>query len=243
METNMEALPKNNSLIQKLLGLIRPKVNSVESDYRFEKKFLVPLHELPQFEMRLHQFFCHEIYKARWINNLYCDTYHFQHFNENTEGYSDRKKLRFRWYGEANGSLKITAEFKIKHDDVNRKTPLNIGQIEYLKADTPQVLFEKCINSWQKIQPQTVGILTKYQPTLINRYHRRYFLNADAQIRVTIDTPIHYQNAQNGIKASQIDHAIVELKSPSNHIIFTDIMPYQLDKSSKYVDGLQRCSQ
>ncbi len=243
METNMEALPKNKTLFKKLLGLFKPQEKTTEMGYRFEKKFLVPIQELPQFEMRLHQFFCREIYKSRWINNLYCDTYNHQHLNENIEGYSDRKKLRFRWYGETEGSLKINAEFKIKHDDVNRKTSFDLGIIDYQKADTPQVLFEKCLQSWQHLQPQSFAILQQYQPTLINRYHRRYFMNAEAQIRVTIDTPIHYQNAQNGIKASQLDHAIVELKSPSNHIIFTDIMPYQLDKSSKYVDGLQRCSQ
>lgn len=235
---NTAVPPKSESMWNRIKKIVLPK-DRFESDLRFEKKFQIPVHELPQLELRLARYGCSPIHEPRWINNLYCDTHDYQHLYENIEGLSDRKKLRFRWYGEKNGELKITAEYKIKIDDTNTKESQKIGVIPFKSRTTLQNLFETCIQSWESCAHPNSHIPQNYTPTLLNRYYRKYYLNADDNIRLTIDTPIYYENAATGINAIQEDWAIVELKCPKNHIIHSDLMPYQLNKSSKYVDGLQ----
>jgi len=101
-------------------------------------------------------------------------------------------------------------------------------------------LFERCMECWSH-NPSSHDLIPPrgYRAALLNRYYRQYYMNANASIRITIDTPILYQNAATGIRAEQHKFAIVELKCPKSHIIYTDLLPYQLSKSSKYVEGLQ----
>lgn len=235
---NTEAPHKNNRPWERWISWLLP-VKNQSTDYRFEKKFLIPLAELSAFEMQLARHACSPIYKPRWINNLYGDTYDYQHLNENIEGLSERKKLRFRWYGKTYGEINVTAEYKIKVDDTNTKKSVKLGTINFPKETPLSTLFERCLQKWDILKDPIIQAPHGYQATLLNRYNRCYFLSADERIRITIDTPIYFQNALNGIKAEQNQYAVVELKCPKNHIIYTDLLPYQLSKSSKYVEGLQ----
>lgn len=234
----MEALLKNKSLWQRLKTWATP-FETKEPESRFEKKFIVPIHELNALETRLEHFACYPIHQARWIHNLYCDTLDYQHYNENIEGLADRKKLRFRWYGSEFGLHSITAEFKIKSDDTNYKRSLKLGKIAYSQNAKLSDLFDQCFKQWQLLAPSDAIIPLDYIPTLYNRYHRRYFMNADDSIRITIDHPVIYRNVQTEVEATQDRFAIVELKCPKHHILFHDLMPFQLHKSSKYVEGIQ----
>ena len=235
---NTAAQPKNSTLWSRLLNWIKPH-EPVVSELRFEKKFMIPIHELPAFEMQLARYACSPIHKPRWINNLYADTHGYEHLNENIEGLSERKKLRFRWYGKQHGEINVTAEFKIKVDDTNTKKSIKLGKINFPKETPLDNLFERCLQKWDSLQDPIIQTPHGYQATLLNRYNRCYFLSADERIRITIDTPIYFQNALNGIHAEQQKFAIVELKCPKSHIIYGDLLPYQLSKSSKYVEGLQ----
>lgn len=235
---NMEAPRKSNRMWERLMMWLLP-IKDPSTDYRFEKKFLVPLTELSAFEMQLARHACSPIHKPRWINNLYGDTHDLNHFHENIEGLSERKKLRFRWYGKPNGEINVTAEYKIKVDDTNTKKSVQLGPINFPKETPLNTLFELCLQKWETLQDSDIQAPFGYQAALLNRYKRCYFLSADERIRITIDTPIHFHNAFNGIKATQNQYAVVELKCPKNHIIYTDLLPYQLSKSSKYVEGLQ----
>jgi hypothetical protein len=236
---NTAAQPKNSTLWSRLLNWIKPH-EPVVSELRFEKKFMIPIHELPAFEMQLARYACSPIHKPRWINNLYADTHGYEHLNENIEGLSERKKLRFRWYGKQHGEINVTAEFKIKVDDTNTKKSLKLGKINFPREMELNTLFELCIERWSH-NPEGHDLMPPagYRAALLNRYRRQYYMNANATIRITIDTPILYQNAATGICAEQHKFAIVELKCPKSHIIYSDLLPYQLSKSSKYVEGLQ----
>ena len=236
---NTAAQPKNNTLWTRIINWLKP-LESVSAELRFEKKFAIPLHELAAFEMQLARFACSPIHKPRWVNNLYADTHGYDHLNENIEGLSERKKLRFRWYGKQHGEINVTAEFKIKFDDTNTKKSIKLGKINFPREMELHTLFDLCMQRWDHNQT-TLDIMppTGYRAALLNRYHRNYYMNANASIRITIDTPICYQNAATGIRAEQQKFAIVELKCPKSHIIYSDLLPYQLSKSSKYVEGLQ----
>jgi len=233
----MAAQLKNKGIWQKVKEWLRLS-ESDESIFRYEKKFLIPLNELFQFELQLSRMACSPIHEPRWVNNLYCDTPEFEHFNENIEGLSERKKLRFRWYGDKYGQIKVTAEYKIKVDDTNTKKSLKLGNIDFPQEMDLNTLFQLCMSQWKN---DSNGLMapSHYVPSLLNRYHRSYYLNAAEDIRITIDTPIYYQNVATGVTAEQSEYAIVELKCPANQIIKSDLLPYQLSKSSKYVEGLQ----
>lgn len=212
--------------------------DSKESEFRYEKKFLIPLQELHAFEIRLSRMACSPIHLPRWINNLYCDTPEYEHLNENIEGLSERKKLRLRWYGDKHGTLKVTAEFKIKLDDTNTKNSVKLGKIKFPQEMDLNTLFQICMLQWGNDSSNAIPP-ANYTPTLLNRYYRSYYLNSAENIRITVDTPIYYENAVTGIRAEQSEYAIVELKCPANQIITSDLLPYQLSKSSKYIEGLQ----
>jgi hypothetical protein len=62
-------------------------------------------------------------------------------------------------------------------------------------------------------------------------------MSLDNQVRITIDTELQYYNCQFET-ISQHDHIIIELKSPSENLISGDFLPLQLNKSSKYVEGM-----
>jgi hypothetical protein len=62
-------------------------------------------------------------------------------------------------------------------------------------------------------------------------------MSLDNQVRITIDSNLQYYNCQFETVAQQ-DQIIVELKSPSKNLISGDFLPLQLNKSSKYVEGM-----
>jgi hypothetical protein len=62
-------------------------------------------------------------------------------------------------------------------------------------------------------------------------------MSLDNQVRITIDTDLQYYNCQFET-ISQHDNIIIELKSPSENLISGDFLPLQLNKSSKYVEGM-----
>lgn len=217
---NSEKLPKNNN------------------PFRFEKKFIASINDLMFIENYLFSKGASELYQPRWINNIYCDYFDMRSLHENIDGLSDRIKTRMRWYGNANGAIDITAEQKIKSDDVNRKNSLSLGSFIFNKKDEVDELFlgikEKIIENDQE------GLfwnIEQQHPTLINRYHRSYYMSFDQTVRITIDTHLQYYNCQFQTSSEQ-EHIIIELKSPSENVIEGDFLPLQLSKSSKYVEGM-----
>lgn len=235
----MAVLHKNNRILQRFLTLIEPQNADIQA-FRFEKKFILPTHELKHFEMRLAQFGCSTLYEPRWIHNIYADTFDYLHHFENVDGLSQRKKVRFRWYGDPQSHTSITAEIKIKSDDVNRKESMALGSFNLLECDDPNLLFQQIKARYLERDPSSHTWLHAYQPTLQNRYFRAYYSHPLEPIRITIDSPIHYTNIHTQISAIQEDMAIIELKAPSEHPLFSSLIPLQLHKSSKYVEGLSR---
>ena len=84
------------------------------------------------------------------------------------------------------------------------------------------------------------------QPTLINRYHRRYYRSYDRKYRVTFDTNIEFRSFfkfRTLINYKHCDDSIFELKYDSNfnsHVSnILSYLPFRLSKYSKYVVGIQ----
>lgn len=210
------------------------------NDFRYEKKYLIPMEELEWLKARVESKGLQPIYHPRYVNNIYADTFNLHHLNENIEGVSRRQKMRMRWYGDSLGELKITGEFKIKQEDVNRKHTQKLGVYHRYNAEDIESIFQDARAKWLIKEPDLKPILGSYRVTLENRYARTYLLTADKKIRLTIDTEMSYTNLINGISARDLEYAIVELKCGVDHPIVNDLLPYNLSKSSKYVEGLMR---
>ena len=217
-----------------------PSIPAEGNDFRYEKKYLIPMEELEWLKARVESKGLQPIYHPRYVNNIYADTFNLHHLNENIEGVSRRQKMRMRWYGDALGELKITGEFKIKQEDVNRKHTQKLGVYRRNNTEDIRRVFQDARAKWIEKEADLKPLLGRYRATLENRYARRYLLTADKQIRLTIDTEMSYTNLITGISAKDLEYAIVELKCSVDHPVVNDLLPYSLSKSSKYVDGLMR---
>lgn len=134
--------------------------------------------------VRLHSYAFKTAYPRRQVNNIYFDTFSLDSFNDHVEGVEERRKLRFRWYGEdlmiAQGNL----ELKHKHGHLGWKM---------FQSITPALLLHD--NSWADIQEVLLSdidemfheLLAVSHPLLINCYRRDYFISADDEVRLTLD--------------------------------------------------------
>ena len=218
------------------------------SDFRFERKFVSGSMDKRELEhlLRMHPAFFSEIYWERQINNIYFDTPALTYYFDNVAGKSERRKVRIRWYGNGNGQvLKPVLEFKIKSGQLGRKAsfdlvPFNIN--DHLGFDYFQRLFEK-----SELPQDIIEELKGLRPSLLNNYCRKYYRSADKRFRFTIDFNLRYfayspSVFSIGLGKRELKNTILELKYDEEHdseaMNITQSIPFRLNKSSKYVNGI-----
>jgi SPX domain protein involved in polyphosphate accumulation len=216
--------------------------------HRHERKFLIA--DLTEQEVRsivrLHPALFREIYKQRWVNNIYFDSPFLHSYHDNVNGSPDRVKTRVRWYGELFGRVeKPVLELKIKRGAVGRKE---------LYAMPPFVFGTdfssgKMLDGLEKSDlPDDVRLkLRSLSPALVNRYLRSYYVSADGIFRVTIDTKQLFLRVHSGPnlflhrRADDVS-VILELKydcdADTDAETITGRFPFRLTRSSKYVAGV-----
>lgn len=222
---------------------------NIPPQYRYERKFVLSgmsraevLHRI-----KMHPAFFREIYYPRQINNIYLDTNNFQFFKDNQIGVAERKKVRVRWYGDTFGKVENPKlEYKIKAGLVGDKNTFNLLDFDLSK----QLNTSKFCNYLQGCnlpEPVTVD-LQILSPTLLNCYQRTYFQTPDKKFRLTVDEDLTYYRINKPETYFQAKHIekesiIIELKyAPGNDLEagrIMNIMPFRLDKSSKYVNGVE----
>ena len=99
--------------------MIEVTTEPLESEFRYERKFLVSDSNLNRHEMekviKFHPSYFYKLYPDRFVNNVYFDTPTYKDFHDNVAGLSHRNKFRIRWYGDFFGYiLNPTLEIKIK---------------------------------------------------------------------------------------------------------------------------------
>jgi len=219
--------------------------------FRYERKFHVT--SLSRYEIesivKTHPAIFSESYSPRYVNNIYFDSFCMNNFHDNLQGIAERKKTRIRWYNSLFGKIeKPTLEFKVKKGLLGKKIsyPIPPFQLDCNTNFYMQVITRICNNSdiseFEKIE------LKRLKPMLLNRYKRKYFLSADKRFRITIDTDLEFHridsvaNAFNRIPDNS--SVILELKygmdcdSDANKI--TNLFPFRVTKSSKYIIGIER---
>lgn len=190
-------------------------------------------------------------YPSRRINNVYFDDYDYAAAGQVVGGVRQRFKLRYRWYGTGPLPGPGVLEIKCRRNAYNQK-------LSYPIADSP---FEGR-SSWREITaalaaqlpPEARNHLLSYPvPTLINSYHRRYFLSADRKVRITIDTDQRFldqrassrPNLRKGLAFA--GDLVLEVKAEREHVDrakeIVRTIPLRLGRNSKYLNGIEALSQ
>ncbi len=219
--------------------------------FRYERKFHILELSRSQVDaiVRVNTAHFSKIFESRWINNIYLDTWTMSSYHENLVGCShDRIKYRIRWYGDLFGMVEQPVlELKIKHGEVNRKVSYPLSQITMpggLSSRNIRDLLASC-----DAPASLRGELLKLKPMIVNRYKRNYFLSADRQFRLTIDSDIEFYDASrdcSSMRAPQHERraVILELKYPveaapqANRI--SQQFPFRMTRNSKYISGVER---
>jgi SPX domain protein involved in polyphosphate accumulation len=244
VEPRVKKAPVAETAVKKEKTVFTPE------DYRFERKFFVA--DLMKREIldliRLHPVLFTEIYHERFVNNIYFDTRDFESYFAAMDGLAHRVKRRIRWYGDLLGHIgKPVLELKIKDGFVNRKEDHRLAPFaldeNYTFGTTIDVFKKSDLPT--KLKEEMIGL----QPSLVNRYRRQYFMSANRQYRVTVDTDLEYYRIKphdNIFLDRWIDrdNVIVELKYANaedrNADLISRCFPFRVTKSSKYCMGIER---
>jgi hypothetical protein len=226
--------------------------NSLTNEnYRYERKFFISALTKQEVEsiVKLHPAMFSEIYQQRFVNNLYFDSFGMNSYFDNVNGSMSRVKFRIRWYDDLFGFVKKPVlELKIKNGLLGRKVsfPLNSFSISEDNFDL-DVILDAVKNS---DVPDALKLkFSSLEPSLLNRYNRKYYLSADGNYRITIDAEmICYQvNAHNqSLSQKFLDktNTVLELKYNQDKDYYADqitnYFPFRLTKSSKYVSGVEK---
>lgn len=226
-------------LLKKLFELSNP---------RYERKFIIESHSIEEVRsmIRYHPASFFEAYPERRVNNIYFDTPLLKHYLDNVAGNTERMKVRIRWYGRSDMSIKKPfLELKIKRGLAGGKIlyPLNGFKLPAAGSD----LFWQDIFRNSCIDPLISEYLTHLSPVLINSYSRGYYESADHKFRVTLDYGLGYcnprqiQNFLEGI-IDECRTIIMEIKySPGDEEAaggITNKFPFRITKNSKYAEGV-----
>lgn len=215
---------------------------------RYERKFLISLLRTRDLEhmVKLHPALFSQAYPPRQVNNIYLDSHDLKNYWDNVCGSANRLKARIRWYGNLFGPVaKPVLELKIKSALTGRKESYAIQPFTIEQGFTFNTLTEAFDRS--NLPEGLREQLRAMQPTLLNRYHRRYYLSADKLFRLTIDSDMAYTQiarTENRFVHSVRDHirTILELKydmaSDDQADSVSGLFPFRITRSSKYVSGI-----
>lgn len=219
---------------------------------RYERKFIPEASTVPQVKQIIRSLpaLFRPIFHPRYVNNLYLDSIGFDNYYDNVHGRSERKKVRIRWYGDLlQKSVRPVLEIKIKSAHVGDKKQYTLPEVDIEAFLLSPKRHNDYLKNAAKDLPYDIGnLLTRMRPTLLNRYHRYYFLDASGKYRVTIDENIRYQaihpNINHRINPQPKERfPVVELKYDETYdddaINITDQIPFRLTKNSKYVNGIE----
>lgn len=227
-----------------------------QDSLRIEKKYKVFLKDISKlygFIYRSSIFT--SAYKIRNVGSLYFDTPSYDFAMSNMSGYSQRVKLRYRWYGECRARIlnnfiapgsNYRLELKRKSNSMSDKLILHeffgdsgLEHQQLIKFMTGYVNGNAARNEFIK--------LGELHPSVLISYDREYFeAFGSPDIRLTIDSNIRYTFPYN-FQASGLlskDFVIVELKfPPSKQKIVEEIASafgFRVVRFSKYVAGLSK---
>jgi len=201
---------------------------------RIEKKFIYNEGD-EYFNFFLMNALFKKIYNSRIVNSIYFDTFSHKHVWDNINGFSNREKIRVRWYDKINNS-DVFIEIKEKKNFVTKKKVQKLGKFStldelnlYFKSDV--FLNHEYFDLFKENLHQTIQI----------QYNRDYYISTNNKLRITIDRKIKISKDQK--TKLQLNDVILEIKyniSDSDYVNQL-ILNYKLNnrnrKYSKYVNS------
>lgn len=219
-----------------------------ENGFRFERKYHVtdlPLAEIVSL-VRQNPALFRDAYPPRTINNIYLDTPSRRSLYENLDGLADRIKVRIRWYGPMLGEVKRPVlEFKIKRGMVGAKDAFELKPFGVEMSMSARTIFHSLATS--NLPEGVRRALDGFEPVLLNRYQRKYFISADHLYRITLDSQLEYyrfDQHQNAFRCQfrDRDSTVVELKYSGEFDRIDDrvasYFPFRVTRMSKFVTGI-----
>ncbi len=185
---------------------------------RQEQKYLINMEE---FSKILKKFKVFKSYKSRIINSIYFDDKNFKNYFDSEEGTVPRKKIRFRFYGDAK---KINFENKFIGKIEIKETHQNFRLKKGLDTEAKNYYFlEKIVNKTFNKKLNGVCMIS---------YRRHYYENKD--IRFTYDENIKCNNLKS-LNNYFFDKNVVEAKFKNPNILeLNSIFGDKVVRFSKY---------
>jgi hypothetical protein len=197
--------------------------------------------------VRRHPGLFREAYPPRMVNNIYLDSPCLHDYFDHVNGNAHRNKTRIRWYGPFEGCVENPRlERKFKHGLVSGKVAHALPELVINGAPTRRVL--EAVLDHDGLPEMLRSALRQVEPSLVNRYLRRYFESADRRFRLTVDSSLQFSEARRPPRwrapsLAQDQPIIIELKFNPRHAedaaFVTNTLPFRLMRCSKYVLGIE----
>lgn len=188
--------------------------------YRKEVKFLAPLSDFARVENQLHKLKFIEQYKPRLVHSIYFDTHLDDFLADSMDGFSERQKIRIRFYNKGEG---LRLEKKIKSDQFGKKEiiPLDISKEKLLQVGA---LEEIVINHSHLVVRMTARV----------SYWRKYYYSKEGNVRITLDSALQTEEMIFGRKRNLQNQFLTEIKCGSKQSIYLklNLMPQRFSKYS-----------
>jgi hypothetical protein len=230
--------------------LQRESMSSTLSNARYERKFVADGFRLPTLlaMVRRHPAGFREAYPARVVNNVYLDTPSLSAYHAHVNGAANRCKTRIRWYGDFTGGVRnATLERKLKRGLISGKEA-DILPAFPVNGDPARRCVESAIEKASLPGALRLALL-HLEPSLLNRYHRYYFVSGDGRYRLTVDSGLEFAgpHSPTGLADTafvSIQMLVLELKFALEQAegaeMISGVFPFRLARCSKYVLGIER---
>lgn len=210
---------------------------------RYEQKLVLEQHQLDALTYRLSLQGCllKKLHPPREVNNLYFDSWDMSDMQEHISGVLSRSKYRVRWYDNDQQNMKF--EVKIKNNQLGWKERYPIQHKIAWRKKWTQITRELAASLPESFRP---NFLLKCHPVLINNYHREYFVIANKDCRLTIDSELNYYSQRmspypNTVRGQSDDRLVLEIKCDrENHNSIKSAMKHingSFQSYSKYLEG------
>ncbi len=218
---------------------------SERPDLRYELKMVcqASARERLLARMRIDPAGLSTLFPPRRVQSIYFDTIFQRALEENLAGISHREKLRFRWYGEAQDTVRGTLECKVRENMLGWKYTLPIER-DVRVAGVDRTRFARELlaglpDLWARMATEAPA------PVQWISYRREYFSTADSSVRVTVDSNLVVCDLRNRF-ILRADYptpipklVIVEAKCGEADYdsarALLGRLPLQVDKCSKFV--------
>jgi SPX domain protein involved in polyphosphate accumulation len=224
------------------------EINQSSENKRYEIKLVydgLRMDEVASW-IRTHPFLFRREYPTRQVNNIYFDTIEMNLRYEHIQGVNSRYKLRYRWYYNTWLTNKGILEVKHKSGKLGKKESFPIeNELDLTNLSWYQI--QERIRS--ELTPEWKSLLDSTRPVLINSYVRDYYIDAEREIRITLDTrqkaylQVFKLKPNLTLKTPICNTLVLEVKAGKiHHRKIADVMaafPHYGSAHSKYLEGTE----